>query len=656
MGMRDDSVKDQALSMFQDTVVVTLLRSLGLQLLTGLVVGAFAGLWLCLVTRVLGRRLGRLGFVCWLCAFLGAVHLFALWHAMALVPQPFVDSFHQAGAVASWFQRAGSEWFPVWLAPALFWVLVWSVPAMLIGVGLKRSDGRNAVLATAAGMTVLALVFSVVSWLPSRDSRRFPTSSAGDSWNVLILAGDSLRPDALEQSSEGGYARMTRDGISFQRAYTLLPRTFPAWLTLLTGQHPHTHGIRDMFPSPSTLSRPFAALPRELGSRGYRTGVFSDFAGDIFGRADLGFDHVEVPEFTVNSNVRLGVWKMQVHLFPYLLATGLTRRIPEFYAYERLPDAAGVTERFFRWVRSADSTAPFLGVLFYSTPHFPYSAPYPYYRKRSVPGYDGAFRYCKTGLSAGALGAEDIQQVRALFQAGTDTVDHEIARVLTWLEETGQLDRTIVVVLSDHGENLYEHGRGNTHGDLLVGRESLQIPYVFRVPGRQPGIVRQVVSSATLAPTILGLLGGPVPDWMEGMNLAQFPGMTPPDHETVHGETGLLFVDPDTDFLVGRSIRYAGIMGRFDVDPVTSELYLNPAFRGDSVVAKHRMILKWPLKLVYVPTRYGVEFECYQVEDDPDELINLWTSAPNPCTNLVDELHQYARSGGERVEDGYILP
>jgi len=527
---------------------------------------------------------------------------------------------------------------------------------MLTYVGLKRSDGRNAVLATAAGMTVLALVFSVVAWLPSRDERRFPGSAPGDSWNVLVLAGDSLRADALEQSLQGGYARMQQEGISFERAYTLLPRTFPAWLTLLTGQHPHTHGIRDMFPSPATLSRPFPALPRELGARGYRTGVFSDFAGDIFARVDLGFDHVEVPEFTVSSNVRLGVWKMQVHLFPYLLATGLTRHIPEFYAYERLPDAAGVTDRFLRWASLGESAAPFLGVLFYSTPHFPYSAPYPHYRERSVPGYDGAFQYCKTGLSAGALDPEDIQQIRSLFQAGTDTVDHEIARVLTWLEDTGQLDRTIVVVLSDHGENLYEHSRGNTHGDLLVGRESLQIPYVFRVPGMTPGNVQQVVSSATLAPTILGLLGMSIPHWMEGTNLAQYPGLTPPGHETVHGETGLLFVDPDTDFLVGRSIRYAGIMGRFDVDPMTSELYLNPAFRGDSVVAKHRMILKWPLKLVYIPTRSGVVLECYHVEDDPDELTNLWTSGPNPCTDLVEELYQYARSGGERIEEGYILP
>ena len=69
-------------------------------------------------------------------------------------------------------------------------------------------------------------------------------------------------------------------GTRFDHAYVSIPRTFPSWVTLLTGRHAHHHGIRSMFPRWEERARDFDARPERLSRAGYATGVVSDYAGD----------------------------------------------------------------------------------------------------------------------------------------------------------------------------------------------------------------------------------------------------------------------------------------------------------------------------------------------------------------------------------------
>lgn len=660
MGVQDSDTQSRAMRMFGDTITLEGLRILGALLATGLVTGVLAGIWTALLSRLLEWQFGWLRSALFSLLGLLVLHLSLLAWAMGVAPQPFVDAFHNGGAVPSFVQRVASEWLPPWVSALPAWGLLWSFPAFLLLLSLRRTTLRRT-YAVALGLSFLAAALLTSVMLLSRsDERRFPApqqaSVAVPHKNVLILAADSLRPDKLSALRGEGLKRMAREGVVYSRAFTVLPRTFPSWMTFLTGQYPASHGIRDMFPSPEMLSRPFNGLPRILAGEGYATGVFSDFAGDIFSRVDLGFQRVEVPEFSIRSNIRMGLWKLHVHLLPYLMATGQTRRMATFFAYERLPDAPALTERFMKWRSSLEPGKPFLGVLFYSTSHFPYCAPYPFYRDRLVAGYEGPHRFCKVGLGLENITEGDKAQVRELFLAGMEAVDAEVSRVLDWLQATGELDSTIIVVLSDHGEGLYDEDRGNSHGEMLSGMESLQFPYLWRIPGMTARVVDQAVSNITLTPTLLGLLGFPVPTTMEGANLAASADMVPPQHEVIHAETGLLFVDPDTDYLKGRSIRFARMTGMFDVDPNNSELYLSGNYRQDSMVAKHRMALDWPTKVLYIPTRQGVRFECYNLEADPLERTNLWDRQTPDCLRLKEAIYAFATLGGSKVKGDYILP
>src|SRR5262249_17170971 len=136
--------------------------------------------------------------------------------------------------------------------------------------------------------------------------------------NVLVLAADSLRADRLDPRVAPTLAALASRGTRFDRAYVSLPRTFPSWVTLLTGRHPHHHGIWSVFPRWEERAKDFDALPEHLAGAGWRTEVVSDFAGDIFTRVDLGFARVEAPSFDFKQLVRQRAIERATPLLPFL--------------------------------------------------------------------------------------------------------------------------------------------------------------------------------------------------------------------------------------------------------------------------------------------------------------------------------------------------
>ena len=89
--------------------------------------------------------------------------------------------------------------------------------------------------------------------------------------NVLVLAVDSLRADRLSAYGHArktpSFDRLAAEGAVFERALVSMPRTFPSWTTLLTGQWPHHHGIRHMFPTQGERDRIPTPLPKALAAR-----------------------------------------------------------------------------------------------------------------------------------------------------------------------------------------------------------------------------------------------------------------------------------------------------------------------------------------------------------------------------------------------------
>ncbi|MBN1772629.1 MAG: sulfatase [Deltaproteobacteria bacterium] len=373
-----------------------------------------------------------------------------------------------------------------------------------------RVEGTDVVGRVVAGLSELAVVTTA-------NVARRGAGEAGR--NVLVLLVDALRADRLglygcPRDTSPNLDRAARDGLVFDRAYTPTPWTLPAVVSLLTGVGPTTHGIVNALDSVLPADR--ATLPDALRAAGYTTAAF-------LGNPLIGESHGFRPAF-------------------------------EHFEECFFMDAARLNRRLFRWLRT-HRTERFFAYVHYMEPHAPYAAPDPFYDFFS-PGYSGRFVRntwnVATDPTAAALGnalsngvpvelrpelgerAEDlgwrVLAGNAVFERHLDLYDGEVrfwdeqfGRLRRELEELGLARDTIVVVVSDHGEEFAEHGRFGHGFDFFD--EALRVPLVILDPAEtRPRRVAGTTSLTDLIPLLLDRLDLTVPAAMEGWTLDAVEG------------------------------------------------------------------------------------------------------------------------------------
>lgn len=255
--------------------------------------------------------------------------------------------------------------------------------------------------------------------------------------------------------------RLARDGIRFANAYAHVPLTLPSHSSLLTGRLPYEHGVRSNIGFKLDGER-FPTLATLLSRSGYRTGaaVSSYVLRSETGIA-AGFERFD-DALEVRQDQPLG---------------GLQRPGGEALAAD-LGWLAEVGARpFFLWLHLFE-------------PHTPYSPPEPF-RTRAPTLYDGEI----------------------------EAADAIVGRLLAELERRGLYQRALVVLASDHGEGLADHGE-QEHGILLY-REALHVPLVLKLPGNQRAgeISIDPVGLIDIVPTVLAVVGLTPPPGLPGTNL-----------------------------------------------------------------------------------------------------------------------------------------
>ncbi len=283
---------------------------------------------------------------------------------------------------------------------------------------------------------------------------------------VVILSIDTLRSDRLSVYGNTtietpALAELAKDSILFERAYSHYPLTLPSHVSILTGLLPPEHGVRDNVGYPFAADRhPF--LPRLLHQAGYRTGAAVS-AYVLHGDTGLssGFDFYE-DKIQTQKDTPLG---------------GLQRKGEETLAL-------GLS-----WLDRAEADRTFLFLHFYE-PHTPYQPPEPF-RSRYQHPYDGEVAYA----------------------------DSLVGRLVGALKERKLYDRTLLIVLSDHGEGLGDHVE-EEHGIFLY-REALQVPLMVKLPGGARAGERISVPAqlADVTPTVLAGLGLEIPAGVAGKPL-----------------------------------------------------------------------------------------------------------------------------------------
>jgi arylsulfatase A-like enzyme len=635
-----------------------------------LVIGAGMGVFSAGVARGAGRYLfgGRSGLFYHLLvlATLFLVHGLILARAVVLYPQLFSEFMYEAGGFWKEVQIILTDSVGLWPIRAALWLLagagffIWAGSMWSIWKAHGSESARTKAKITAAFLICIAMLLTLIRVFPSPHNNRGP--------NLLILCADSIRPDRLSsygyhRETSPALDRLAENGVRFEEVYAQLPRTFPSWLSMLTGKYPFQHGITSMFPTVADRQKDFNALPAMLKDKGWATAVVADSAGDIFPRIELGFDYVDAPGFNFQTLGKMHGLEIHTHLLPYI-ANPIGREIfPILKEFANLGNPAFVGREVKHRLKEFLREERFMLAAFFSGTHFPYSPPWPYYRMYTAPGYRGLSKYSKFNKInvEEVITDQDIRQIGAVFDGAIRATDDAVAGIMEALEDYGLDKNTVIVFIADHGENLYEHEYMMGHGEHLRGRYSLKIPLIIYDPRREypVRVVRSRLRSIDLMPTLLDLLEMPIPEGLPAVSLKPLMEGAPDNLDLpVYAETGLWFVQDGPGFFQRQRIRYPDVTGVCWFEPhYDYEVVIRDDWQDFTEVAKHRMLIHGDYKVIYNPLPDGVKWELYDLSKDPEERHDLSGERPAELEGMKKELFDLIlQRPGWTVAGDYYLP
>jgi arylsulfatase A-like enzyme len=370
--------------------------------------------------------------------------------------------------------------------------------------------------------------FFVTDWKWERSAGAEASTQAHDRPNVLLISIDTLRADHLgcygdRHGLTPHLDRLAAQGALFEHAITSSPWTLPAMASLFTGLSPSRHGAGEITNRRDPLGRsPLPpntwTLTSALNEAGYRTHaiVTNPYLALRYGFG-AGFETYE--NVTIESEAFLSFEKTTaVRLLKWLK--------PEWITGDR---GETVSKRAQNWLASYDRSRPFFLWLHYVDPHPPYSRPgvipHKSFRGDVLSGAtdDGTTSIALRSpdvarLRSGEirLGDKEKEAVRDLYRAEVAAVDSAVGKVFDQIDELGLKEETLVVLIADHGEEFWEHGRVE-HGHTVYD-ELLRVPFIMRWPGHLATgrRVEEQVRIVDVAPTVLDLLGLPVPPGLDG--------------------------------------------------------------------------------------------------------------------------------------------
>ena len=293
---------------------------------------------------------------------------------------------------------------------------------------------------------------------------------------VLLITVDTVRADRLScygarRVRTPAMDALAAQGVRFDRALAEVPTTPPSHAVILTGTYPMYNGVRGFISGP--LPKGVGVLAEAFQRHGYDTAAFVSSA---VLESSWGFNR-GFQEYDDRFNVR------QVETSnPAAIERRAEETVGRLLAWFQARPTGGTGARpFFVWLHLYD-------------PHARYDPPEPFRTQYAGHLYDGEIAYA----------------------------DSQLARLFEYLRNNRLYDRTLIALLSDHGESLGEHGE-DEHG-FFIYNSTLHVPLIFKLPSGMgtPHVVRRLVGIIDVAPTLLDLLHlqDPLSRQFQGMSLA----------------------------------------------------------------------------------------------------------------------------------------
>ena len=492
---------------------------------------------------------------------------------------------------------------------------------------------------------------------------------------ILFVTTDQQRYDTL--GCNGGTVARTPviDGLAaqghrFERAHPQSVVCMPSRSTIITGQHPSTHGV---WMNGVALPADAPSVAEVLHGAGYRTALigkphfepfldpFARFAENRFAREGQtaphrGFEHFEAATHGAQGFLHYARWVQANHpealggFYPVLDGTlevnalgGGETNAPQVWD-NPIPKewyhTDWVADRTISWLDSLAADDDWFCWMSFPDPHHPWDPPKSEVGRidwRDVPlpaGYledasareavlDGKPRHWRAWYDGrlvsnyeapahwvpATMTADQVREVNARNAVECELIDEALGRVMAAIEARGWGDDVDVVFTTDHGEFQGDFGllfKGPYHVDSLM-----RLPLVWRPAkssGSTPSTVSRPVGLVDLAPTFCAIAGLPVPEWMEGKPL-------PVD-------------DSDAD-----ARGFERVLTEWDSELFGVDVHVRTITRDG-----------------WVCTRYGkgyshdgTEGELYNLADDPNQFVNRWDdpSLASLRSDLLADLHDH---------------
>jgi len=504
--------------------------------------------------------------------------------------------------------------------------------------------------------------------------------SPSQAYNILVLGSDSLRGDRLGLT---GYQPQRRDGLAaagvsptidalaarsqvFTHCFTPIGSTLESNTSLHSSLYPHQHGLRHMYPAQSQIEqttstiKPLAAQLKEVG---YHTTAIGDWCAGFFEIMPLGHENISVSSFD-NFRIYMSQAVIMAHFivplyFDHPLGHHLFPEIPSFAQFVT-PDV--VTDRLENHLAErAQKNQPFFTFAFYSCNHLPYRSQAPYHEMFADPHYRGKHKNSVDFDIDAFIGGTDLQdkwkqlspsdaaQISALYDGCTRQFDDCVKRVLAALKKHGLDQRTIVIIHSDHGDDLYEPGATLGHGlSFHGGDQTNHVPLVMHIPGKKPQVFPHIVRSIDLAPTLAELCGARVPNSWQGQSFRSWID-SPEEAKSrpFYAETGFPFIQFRVSGIQRPSLPPMDQMTFID-DQHDYHFVLRPEYEKPLVAAKERMLRTERWKLILTPTADGKRhYRLFDIVHDKHHERNVATQFPEVLAAMKLALNRWVDEGVE---------
>lgn len=373
--------------------------------------------------------------------------------------------------------------------------------------------------------------------------------------NLLLVTLDTTRADRIgaygyKPAKQPTLDALAANGTLFEQTYAQIPLTLPSHSSMMTGRYPREHGVRDN--GRNALGKTHPTLAEFFKKDGYATGAFvASFVLDSRFGIDRGFDVFEDDMDQVSLQTQPMEWQQP---------------------------ASVITDRAMQWLPTVKDKPFFAWVHFYDA-HHPYQPPKEYFEAGLLP-YDGELAH----------------------------IDSQLKRIIDWVDQSGLREKTLIVVVGDHGEAFEEHqelGHSN-----FVYNENIHVPFIWSHPTVIPKSRRipALVEVLDVFPTVMQLYGFPRPE-----------------------------------ALMSRSLVRAFLDGKIEDRPAYAEsLFVYYSFAW----AEQRTLITPEWKYVS-----STKPELFHRKKDPHEKENLIDKEPRVAEKLRKQLHAYWESMPEGKGD-----